>query len=141
MSDPLWDSAGRYTLGAVALSLAVSAGLLIRGTPLDAAGLMAGALLSSANFLATSRFLDASRRAARTVAAPGASDQAAADPHAATRAALGFVFRYFVLGAALALLILVAGLPAVPTVLGVAALPLTIYLWQMVRLFTRGWRT
>ena len=131
MGDPLWSTAWRYALGALVLAGAGAAGLVIAGHPLDGLGLVAGSILSAANFLATSLFIHQMRDVARQGRDPIASGH---------RSAAGFIMRYLVLGGILLLLILVAGLPPVTTVLGLAAVPLAIYLGQMGRLVTGRWR-
>ncbi|MFO7769084.1 MAG: ATP synthase subunit I [bacterium] len=131
MGDPLWSTAWRYALGALVLAAAGAAGLTAAGRPTDALGLLAGAVLSSSNFLATSLFMHEMRSAARQGRDPIAAGH---------RSAAGFILRYLLLGGILLLLVLVAGLPPVTTVLGLAAVPLTIYLWQMGRLVTGRWR-
>lgn len=154
MRDPLWGTTWRVSAGALALAAVASAVLLSIGRPLDAAGLLVGALISGANFLATGRFLQRARGAAAHSAAspPPESEQAVPSPvprseletrrlvAASNRAAFGFVVRYLAIGALLVVLILGFGLPPATTVLGVAAVPLTIYLWQMGRIVTGGWR-
>jgi hypothetical protein len=115
---------------------------------------MCGALISGVNFLATGRFLSHARQAASRSGSPAAAANGAAgvmgqvddeeerrsQVAASNQAAFRFVIRYLFIGAVLVLLILGFGLPPATTVLGVAAVPLTIYVWQMGRLLTGGWR-
>lgn len=124
---------GRYSIGAIGLAAAAGLVFLLLGEPMQATGLLAGSILSAANFYATSRVLVRARDAR---AGTGGTD-----PVGGMRTVAGFMIRYFLLGGVLVLLILVAGLPAVPTLLGVAAVPLTIYLWQILKLLTGRWRS
>ncbi len=154
MRDPLWGATWKISSGALGLAAVASAVLLSLGYPQDALGLMCGALISGINFLATGRFLSHARQAAssRGSMAGPAADTAGAmgqvdteaerrrQVAASNQAAFRFVIRYLFIGAVLVLLILGFGLPAATTVLGVAAVPLTIYVWQMGRLLTGGWR-
>jgi hypothetical protein len=130
VDDPLKHFAGRITAGTLVLSAAGALTLAALGGGRDGIGLFAGALVSALNFLATSRFIARARDAVRRTGEdlPG------------TRAVLGFILRYLVIGLALVILILGLGLPAVATVFGVALVPLTIYLWQMGLLLTGRWR-
>lgn len=132
MADPLWGTTWKIAAGALLLSLVAAIVFIVLGRTLDGIGLVCGAILSAANFTATSRFIDLVRRSA-SGGGSGASRGG--------RAAAGFVLRYVVLALILIVLILGFGLPPATTVLGVAAVPLTIYLWQMGLLVTGRWRS
>jgi len=132
MEDPLWGTTWRIAAGALVLSLVAAIIFILLGRALDGIGLFCGAFLSAANFTATSRFVDLARRSA---------SGGAYDPTRGARAAAGFILRYVFLAVILVVLILGLKLPAVTTVLGVAAVPLTIYLWQMGLLVTGRWRS
>ena len=150
MSDQLWRITWKVGAGALGLAVTASAVFFLTGRSLDGVGLFCGALISTVNFLATSRFLGRVSREARREADAYGGRRPEAGPAleaernrrvaASNRAALGFILRYLVIGVLLVLLILVAGLPPATTVLGVAAVPLTIYLWQMSRLLTGKWK-
>jgi hypothetical protein len=127
--DPLREAVRRIVVGAVGLSAAAGLLLTLLGRGRDGLGLLCGAIVSALNFLATSRFLGRVRDAA------GAAG-ALPDP----RAAYAIIMRYLALGLVLAILIVGAGLPAPPTILGVAAVPLTLYLWPIGLLLTGRWR-
>jgi len=131
MEDPLWGTTLKIAASALLLSLIAAVVFIILGQTLQGIGLFCGAFLSAANFAATSRFVDLARK---TVEAGGG------DISADWRAAAGFVMRYLFLALILVFLIVGIGLPAATTVLGVAAVPLTIYLWQMGLLVTGRWR-
>jgi hypothetical protein len=154
MRDPLWGATWRISAGALGLTAVASAVLLSLGHPQDALGLLCGSFISGLNFLATGRFLSRARLAASSQASEAGPDSEVVgamertDAEAERRrqvalsnqAAFRFVIRYVFIGAVLALLILGFGLPPATTVLGVAAVPLTIYVWQMGRLLTGRWR-
>jgi hypothetical protein len=150
MSHQLWDTTWKVGAGALGLAIAASAVFILTGRPLDGAGLLCGALISIVNFRATSRFLgrvsQQARREAdayggrRPEAGPAFEAQESRRVAASNRAAFGFILRYLAIGVLLVLLILVVGLPPATTVLGVAAVPLTIYLWQISRLLTGKWK-
>jgi hypothetical protein len=131
VEDPLWGTTWKIAAGALLLSLIAAIIFVLLGQTLNGVGLFCGAFLSAANFAATSRFVDLARR----TAAAGEGNIAAGG-----RAAAGFVMRYLFLALILVLLIIGFRLPAATTVLGVAAVPLTIYLWQMTLLVTGRWR-
>ena len=160
MRDRLWDTTWRISVAAFAAALVAAVVFWVLDRPLDAAGLMVGAAISSLNFLATGAFLRRSRgqaslarpaeRAGGEVEEAGAEARTPGlDPEeerrrqiaAGNRAAFRFILRYLLIGVLLVILTLGLGLPAVTTVLGVAAVPFTIYLWQMGRLVTGRWRT
>ncbi len=143
MHDPLWATTWKISAGALGLAAVASAVLLLLGHPHHALGIMCGALLSGLNFLATGQVLIRARGDAARTSISGIADSEAERRQqiaASSQAAFRFVLRYLIIGAVLALLILGFGLPAATTVLGVAAVPLTIYVWQMGRLLTGGWR-
>lgn len=131
MADPLWGTMWKISAGALAVSLVAAMVFVALGRTLDGVGLVCGAFLSAVNFLATSRFVDRARRSARGEGV---------NPSQGGRAAMGFILRYVILALILVALILGAGLPPTTTVLGFAAVPLTIYLWQMGLLVTGRWR-
>ena len=131
MDDPLWGTTWKIVVCALLLSLIAAIVFIVLGQTLNGVGLFCGAFLSAANFTATSRFVDLARK---TVEAGGG------DISAGWRAAAGFAMRYVFLALILVLLIVGMRLPAATTVLGVAAVPLTIYLWQMGLLVTGRWR-
>jgi len=131
MEDPLWGTMWKISASALAVSLVAAMVFVALGQTLNGIGLVCGAFLSAGNFLATSRFVDRARRSARGEEV---------DPSHGGRAAMGFVLRYVMLALILVALILGVGLPPATTVLGVAAVPLTIYLWQMGLLVTGRWR-
>ena len=131
MEDPLWGTPWKIVAYALLLSLIAAIVFIVLGQTLDGVGLFCGAFLSAANFAATSRFVDLARKTA--VAGGG-------DISAGWRAAAGFAMRYLFLALILVLLIIGMRLPAATTVLGIAAVHLKIYLWQMGLLFTGRWR-
>ncbi len=114
------------------LSAAASLLLAFLGRGRDGLGLLCGATVSALNFLATSRFLGRVRDAA------GASGGGGTLPD--PRAVYAIIMRYLAMGLVLAILIIGAGLPAPATIFGVAAVPLTLYLWPMGLLLTGRWR-
>jgi hypothetical protein len=128
--DPLREAVRRIVVGAAGLSAAAALLLTFLGRGRDALGLLCGATVSALNFLATSRFLGRVRDAA------GGGKGAPPD----ARAAYAIIMRYLAMGLILAILIVGAGLPAPATILGVAAVPLTLYLWPMSMLLTGRWR-
>jgi hypothetical protein len=132
--DPLREAVRRIVVGAVGLSAAAGLLLTLLGRGRDGLGLLCGAIVSALNFLATSRFLGRVRDAAGAAGGGGAG--ALPDP----RAAYAIIMRYLALGLVLAILIVGAGLPAPATILGVAAVPLTLYLWPIGLLLTGRWR-
>ena len=130
MEDPLWGTTWKIVACALLLSLIAAIVFILLGQTLNGVGLFCGAFLSAANFAATSRFVDLARK----------TTKAGGDISAGWRAAAGFAMRYLFLALVLVLLIVGIRLPAATTVLGVAAVPLTIYLWQMGLLVTGRWR-
>ena len=146
MHDPLWGTTWKISAGALGLAAAAAAVLLFLGHSHHALGLMCGAFLSGLNFLATGQVLDRARKEAKASAERTADDGPDSEEErrqriaASNQAAFRFVLRYVIIGAVLALLILGFGLPPATTILGVAAVPLTIYVWQMGRLLTGGWK-
>ena len=134
MPDPLREAARRIAVGAVGLSAAGALLLILLGRGRDGLGLLCGAIVSTLNFLATSRFLGRARDAAG--AARGGGTGTLPDP----RAAYAIIMRYLAMGLILAILIVGFGLPAPATIFGVAAVPLTLDLWPMGLLLTGRWR-